>query len=503
MNEAAILQAYERFRELHEEIGEAECLKIRPNKYQQAFIDDAGRQKFAFGGNRSGKTLTAIYIVFLMACGLYTPCNNKPKKKYKVWISSLDANLTKQVIIPLLRKIIPQSWLKINENRNWALINSSFGVRISIDFKSADAGREKYQGASVDFIDLDEEHPEDIYKECLMRILDTNGQIVTTMTPLQGMTWVWEYSQRHFNITFPTNANPILKEKDIEELSAGFTDKEKRMRLFGEFVDLNGAQFLDTDDKNFVMRCVESPEKRYSLNGQNFVPDETGEYLVYRHHTDKRGKVYIMSCDPATGSGQDYTVIDIFENGEKLFHIAQFRSNTTRLPEIPKIMKFLAEEYNNATVNIDRTGGTGEGVLQSLIDLGYYNISGREKFDRFSTDDKVGFTFTPQNRNIATVELRKRIQNRTIILRSKQAYQELLLYRYDIKAQRYDHPRHSNDDTIMSAVLAVMASRLLPISSVVAERRQKFFSYVDGITFKELMEMEDKLEEKQPSDDEF
>jgi len=495
-------QALKIFTQLQEEIGEAECLKISPNKYQQAFIMDNGAEKFAFGGNRSGKTLTLIYIIFLMACGLYTPRGKKPKKKYNIWLSSLDANMTKQVIVPLLRKIIPSAWLKINENRNWAKINSSFGISIKIDFKSADSGREKYQGASVDLVGLDEEHPEDIYKECLMRILDCGGQILTMMTPLMGMTWIYDYSRRHFNITLPTTANPILKQADIDMLTAGFTEKEKRMRLLGEFVDLNGSAFLDADDRNYVERCVDRPLTRFAWNENDnkFVQDETGEYLIFRR-PEKAGKVFIVSCDPATGSGQDYTVIDVWANDEKLEHIAQFRSNTTKLPQIPKIIKNIAETYNNAVVNIDRTGGTGEGVLQGLIEMGYYNISGRENMEKFTTHDKVGFTFTTHNRNIATIELRKRIQNRTIVLRSKQGYQELSLYRYDLKKGGYDHPRQSNDDCIMSAVIATMTARLLPLSQVAERNKQKWFSFIDGITFAELEAREKAIEAK--ADDEY
>ena len=115
--------AFDLFTQLREEIGEAECLKIHPNKYQQAFIADTGAEKFAFGGNRSGKTLTLIYIIFLMACGLYTPRGKKVKRRYNVWISSLDSNLTKKVIFPLMRTVIPTGWLKRNENRNWGKIN--------------------------------------------------------------------------------------------------------------------------------------------------------------------------------------------------------------------------------------------------------------------------------------------------------------------------------------------------------------------------------------------
>ena len=121
--------------------------------------------------------------------------------------------------------------------------------------------------------------------------------------------------------------------------------------------------------------------------------------------------------------------------------------------------------------------------------------------EKFTTHDKVGFTFTTHNRNIATIELRKRIQNRTIVLRSKQGYQELSLYRYDLKKGGYDHPRQSNDDCIMSAVIATMTARLLPLSQVAERNKQKWFSFIDGITFAELEAREKAIEAK--ADDEY
>lgn len=489
--------AYERFISLREELGEAECLGIELNEYQRKFVDDDSPEKFAFGGNRSGKSFTWAYVLFLLACGLYTPRGNKRKKRYQVWISSLDANLTKQVVIPLMRKLIPAGWMRINENRNWAKINSSFGVSVRVDFKSADSGREKYQGASVDLIILDEEHSEDIYKECLMRILDSRGQILTAMTPLLGMTWVYDYSRKRFNITLPTMANKTLRQADIEMLSEGFTDKEKQMRLEGKFVNLAGSSFLDPDDRHFVEHCVCDPIKRYSWVSGEWVENDVGEFCVYKDTRKEKDRPFIVTCDPASGSGRDYTPVDVYLHSDKLELVAQYRSNITKINEIAKIIHALAVSYNGAVINIDRTDGRGESILQTLTEMRYYKIAGRENYERFGTDAKVGFKFTTFSREMALIELRKAIQNQKLITHSKQTAQELSVYRYDINKQRYDHPASGNDDTIMTAALAVMTSRIVPQLVADVEKKFKIFSITGeyAVTFDELMEREDRLEE--------
>lgn len=55
-------------------------------------------------------------------------------------------------------------------------------------FKSFDQGRRAFQGTAKELIWLDEECPEDVYGECLMRVATTRGILLTTFTPLSGLT---------------------------------------------------------------------------------------------------------------------------------------------------------------------------------------------------------------------------------------------------------------------------------------------------------------------------
>lgn len=56
--------------------------------------------------------------------------------------------------------------------------------------KAYDQRRESFQGTTLDFIWLDEEPPQDIMVECLMRTATTDGILYLTFTPLQGWTQV-------------------------------------------------------------------------------------------------------------------------------------------------------------------------------------------------------------------------------------------------------------------------------------------------------------------------
>ncbi|MDY6893834.1 MAG: terminase family protein [Thermotogota bacterium] len=57
-----------------------------------------------------------------------------------------------------------------------------------IKIKAYAEGRKSFEGTEQDIIWLDEECPEEIYTECYIRTMTTNGIILLTFTPLQGIT---------------------------------------------------------------------------------------------------------------------------------------------------------------------------------------------------------------------------------------------------------------------------------------------------------------------------
>jgi len=61
----------------------------------------------------------------------------------------------------------------------------------TLRFRTYDAGRESLQGATLDWIWLDEEPDLDVYSECLSRIsARPNGRLIITFTPLLGMSGI-------------------------------------------------------------------------------------------------------------------------------------------------------------------------------------------------------------------------------------------------------------------------------------------------------------------------
>lgn len=58
----------------------------------------------------------------------------------------------------------------------------------TLGFKSFQQGRGSFEGTAQHVIWLDEECPLDVYGECLVRTATTNGIVLLTVTPLEGLT---------------------------------------------------------------------------------------------------------------------------------------------------------------------------------------------------------------------------------------------------------------------------------------------------------------------------
>ena len=71
------------------------------------------------------------------------------------------------------------------------------GGESQLIFKAYEQGRRSFEGTSIDLVWLDEEPPDDIYGECVIRTMTTNGIVYVTCTPLLGLTpFILRFQQR-------------------------------------------------------------------------------------------------------------------------------------------------------------------------------------------------------------------------------------------------------------------------------------------------------------------
>lgn len=248
------------------------------HKKQILFHQSTKRNRWVFGGNRTGKTECGAVETIWLSLGIHPYKQNK--KSTECWVVSLSNRVQKEVAQAKILKYLPKSKITdiiMSEGKKSSpengiieciIVKNISGENSKIWFKSCEEGREKFQGASLDFVWFDEEPPEDIYKECKMRILDKCGEIFGTMTPLKGLTFIYDeiYLNKNqddevFYIFISWEDNPYLSQKEITRLTKSLPADEIENRKYGRFSGFDqGLIYYEFDTNIHVINPFKIPE---------------------------------------------------------------------------------------------------------------------------------------------------------------------------------------------------------------------------------------------------
>lgn len=231
----------------------------KPHEKQVQFHTSVAHKRLFAGGNRSGKTVGGAIEAVWWLTGQH-PFRDTPEPPIRGRIVAVDLlHGVEQIVKPEIARWLPSSYLDggswsdayDRESRILRLKNGS-----SLEFMSYEQDTEKFAGTSRHFVWFDEEPPRDIYEECVMRLIDTQGSLWLTMTPTEGMTWVFDeiYEAAETNpdidcVTVDLTENPHVNYGEIEAFLSGLTGEEKEMRLKGKFVQIGGLIYQKYFDK--------------------------------------------------------------------------------------------------------------------------------------------------------------------------------------------------------------------------------------------------------------
>ena len=239
------------------------------------------------GGNRSGKTEEGAFIAVAWLLGkdyfrgepAWDLVKNLPIPEGRprtIWVVGLD--------FPTVRDVIWREKLRSGKEHPAFLPTDSPAVRKinDSDFqifsqdgsvltcKSADSGREKFQGASVDLAWFDEECDEEVFDETYQRTVSCGGKILLTLTPLRDIAsgvhnpWVWDLYQEwkagnkeYAFIALSVLDNPYVPEIEKTRLKEKWAGHyEERARLYGEFIQRSGLVYNQWDDSKHLIRPI-------------------------------------------------------------------------------------------------------------------------------------------------------------------------------------------------------------------------------------------------------
>ena len=313
--------------------GKNRLLYYKPHAKQEAFHNCTKRNRWVFGGNRSGKTECGAVEAVWLARG------NHPYKKNKEgvfgWVVSVSNQVQRDVAQSKILDYLNPDWIvdismisgKSSNPKggvvDFIVIKNVFGSTSRIGFKSCEAGREKFQGASLDFVWFDEEPPEDIYFECKMRVLDRDGELFGTMTPLLGLTFI--YNKIYLNEDGDTEVwhtamewadNPHLNQAEVIKVSATMSDSELASRRFGKFSSSKGLVYYEFDESVHVIEPFEIPLEWYDT--LSIDPGLNNPLSCHWYAVDGDGIVYVIAEHYKAGETIDYHAKAIKAQCERL-----------------------------------------------------------------------------------------------------------------------------------------------------------------------------------------
>ncbi|MGH7791242.1 MAG: hypothetical protein ACREOB_02900, partial [Thermodesulfobacteriota bacterium] len=240
---------------------EPNVLNYNPHNKQELFHRSDNQGRLYIGGNRSGKTVGGVVEDIWWLTGKH-PYQQTPRPPTYGRLITVDfKNGVEKIILPQLVQWLPPSELKngswedsYNKNLNiLTLANKS-----KLEIMSHEQPLEKFAGTSRHFLHMDEECPESIFIESKIRLIDTNGHWWMTMTPVEGMTWVFDriFDAQDPNITIVTvdiADNPYLSTEARDMILSGLDEENLKIRGRGEFVAIGGLVLREFDYGRHVL----------------------------------------------------------------------------------------------------------------------------------------------------------------------------------------------------------------------------------------------------------
>lgn len=257
------------------------------------------RSRLFMAGNRVGKTITGCTEDVYHLTGLYPDwwegkVFNDP---IRAWVAGKTNETTRDIIqLELLGNVIFEKGRKtfdgtglipkhligkvtwrqgVQDLADTILVRHANGEWSKLGLKSYQQGRGSFEGTAQHLIHLDEEPPQDVYTECLTRTATTDGIVLITFTPLEGLTSIiLDFMEKARNgTTIMVQAGwddaPHLSEKTKRELLAEYPIHEHDARSKGVPISGSGSIY-PVPDEQLLIAPFTIPKHWPRITGMDF-----------------------------------------------------------------------------------------------------------------------------------------------------------------------------------------------------------------------------------------
>lgn len=344
------------------------------------------------------------------------------------------------------------NWLKPGiQDDNWNKHTAAFDnkSRIIARTTTETSGR----GLAISLLYCDEfafvkPYIQEAFWDSVYPTLSTGGSCIITSTP-NGDTNLFSTLWRGAE----AETNPFVPNRIYWDQPPGRDEafKEEKISVLGErkWLQEFECEFISTDHALFDTRLIQIEQAKYEKKKPAFVIN--GEQGFYKPLTE--GMSYIVGVDPATGNGEDYSVIEVFEF-PSMQQVMEYRSNTVNevvlYSYLKKVLGFLEQYSDNVYFSIENNG-----VGRAMIVL-YMNDENPPQFSHFMSQrgkKRLGYTTDNQSKRACALRFKNFFERREMVIYSPTLYMEMK--NYIRKGDTFEAQRGSTDDCI-SAVYIIL-----------------------------------------------
>jgi phage terminase large subunit-like protein len=264
-------QAFQSFADaLRESVRFPNINNYKPHEKQQMFHESHAPKRQFVGGNRSGKSFAGAAEAIWYGKGehLYKRLPWDVPTRGRIVTVDFKQGWEK-IIKPLLQALIPKTMLidgSWDRSFNKDLHTLTLDNGAFIEIMSYEQELDKFAGTSRHWIWFDEEPPKEIFTECMLRLLDTEGHWWMTMTPVEGMTWTYDdiYSRYGidpylFVVEVDMDDNPYLTTEGKELALSGLSQEDLDARKHGKYISIGGLIYPEFDQYKHVIEPTGTP----------------------------------------------------------------------------------------------------------------------------------------------------------------------------------------------------------------------------------------------------
>lgn len=242
------------------------------------------RENALIAGNRSGKTYAAAFEVACHLTGLYPAWwpGRRFDRAAEGWAIAKTSELGRNICQALLfgtpgvaeakgTGMVPKNCIVdtslargITDAYDRVMVRHVSGGVSIIQFKSAEQGKDKMMGATLDFVWCDEEPPLEVYTEAYIRLSTRKGLMMITYTPLDGRTalvdrLLYERTPDRHVVTMSMDDAKHFSLEEIEREMLSYPEHERDARRHGTPMQGEGRVWT-VPESMFVMDPIAIPK---------------------------------------------------------------------------------------------------------------------------------------------------------------------------------------------------------------------------------------------------